>query len=210
MDNCLGGYIGPKDLTAMQNTICSRLSEIDREKANSKKPRSPIATHPTANGMALSAPLRREGLTAEHSDALNYALSLPMEQFVGRLEPLAKEKPDASIAYLLAEMVKSDPEGLAKKGRELTLRREWLDYLRNSAAFAEWQQANPEKTSWRSKPATRPQYFLMWRTSEALGVEAPVNCNRGEAHDWLMRYGANLRLRVVGSASQNSDEVQHD
>lgn len=177
-----------------------QLAQAEADKRAAERRERAVATHPAAVAMALSAPLRQEGLGAEHADALNFALSLPIEQFLREVESRAGAKPGASVAHLVAEIVKSGQDELRLKGRNLALEREWLAYERECESFAAWQKANPDKTSWRSKPASRAQYFLMWRTAEALGIRAIGNCKSGDAHDWLMHHGANLRLKAVGEA----------
>lgn len=188
------------EASALIEKLREQLAQAEADKRSAERRQRAVANHPTAVAMAVSAPLRQEGIGSEHADALNFVLSLPIEQFMEEAEARVGSKPTASVAHLVAEIVKSGQEELGLKGRDLALEREWRAYEWQCENFAAWQKANPEKTSWRSKPASRAQYFLMWRTAEALGIRAIGNCKSGDAHDWLVKHGANLRLKAVGEA----------
>ncbi|NCP14626.1 MAG: hypothetical protein GW858_10760 [Sphingomonadales bacterium] len=186
-----------------------QLAKAEAEKREAEKRTKAIATSDTAVGMALSAPFRTAGLTADTADALNYVLSLPLKQFGELIEAAVAVEPETSVISFICNSIEKQPDELNEKGRRLALAREWFAYKKDCESFVAWQKANPDKLSWRTKPASNAQYFLMWRTAQYLGIEQPFNCKSGEAHDWLMEHGANLRLKSVAEAIQLIEEAFH-
>lgn len=182
-------------------------AEADRREADKRV--KAIATSDTAIGMALSAPFRAAGMTADTADALNYILSLPLKQFGELIQTAIAVEPETSVVLFIRNLIEKQHDGLNDKGRKLALSREWLAYKQDCESFAAWQKANPEKLSWRTKPASKAQYFLIWRTAQYLGIEPLFKCKSGEAHDWLMKHGANLRLKAVAEAMQLIEGAFH-
>jgi hypothetical protein len=183
-----------------------QLAEAEADKREAEKRAKAIATSDTAVGMVLSAPLRQVGLTADAADALDYLLSMPIGRFGSLIQAAVEAEPETSVASFIRDTIQTKHAELSEAGRKLALTREWLAYKQDCESFAAWQRDNPDKVSWRTKPASRAQYFLMWRTAQYLGIDPLVRCKRGEAHDWLMLHGANLRLKAVELAIQQIEE----
>lgn len=186
-----------------------QFAKAEAKKREANKRVKVIATSDTAVGMALSAPLRNAGMTADVADALDYMLSMPLKQFGELIQAAVAVEPETSAVSFIRNFIEKQHDELNEKGRRLALAREWLAYKQDCESFAAWQKANPDKLSWRTKPASRAQYFLIWRTAEYLGIEPLLNCKSGEAHDWLMENGANLRLKSVAEAMQRIEEAFH-
>lgn len=184
-----------------------QLAKAEAEKREADKSVKAIATSDTAIGMALSAPFRAAGMTADTADALNYTLSLPLRQFSELIQAAVTVKPEISVVTFIRNFIEKQHDELNDKGRRLALTHEWLAYKQDCESFAAWQKANPDEVSWRTKPASKAQYFLIWRTAQYLGIEPLFKCKSGEAHDWLMEHGANLRLKPVAEAMELIDEA---
>ena len=135
------------------------------------------------------------GYTAEHAGALYYVRSLGLDEYVSALRPFAETKRGTTMLAIEYDAVIANFEKWTRRGETLHHENEVRAYEKDCEAFDRWQAENPDEKGWRELPATRRQYFLMWRTAMAQDIEYPRMTKRGVAHDWLTENGANLRLR---------------
>lgn len=160
------------------------------------------------HAMALTAEARRIGFTGEHAEALFHLHSLKLGDYVEAITSYANEAPSASILSIEFAAVQAN----LARWTELGKRQHWdmarREYEAEVESFKKWQAENPDSTSWRDKPATKNQYFLIWRTAEQLCIQQPLHLKCGEAHDWLNKHDANLRFRATrptGPKQQTND-----
>ena len=158
------------------------------------------------HAMALTAEARRVGFNGEHAEALFHLHSLPLSDYVEAVTPFANATPEASIMCVEYDAVQANFTDWTKLGKHKHWDRTRREYEAEVESFKKWQADNPDKTSWRDKPATKNQYFLIWRTAEQLAIQQPLNLNCGEAHDWLSKHDANLRFRATQTAATDSQE----
>lgn len=162
------------------------------------------------NAHALYAHQEAVGYSAEHANALYYLRTLPLDAYLAELRPFADAKPRNSLIAIEHEAVSTKLKEWDELGAVLYLDQEWRAYAKDCDAFRQWQAENPDKVGWREKPATRRQYFLMWRTAMACDIEYPKSIKRGAAHDWLNEHGANRRLKAAQPSSSNSEQEAQD
>jgi hypothetical protein len=149
----------------------------------------------SASAHALYAHQEEVGYTGDHASALYFLRNLDFDAYQAALRPFAEAKPERAVIAVEYEAVTAKFEEWSERGAKLYLAKEWRAYERDCESFERWQAENPDKTGWRDQPATRRQYFLMWRTAMARDIDYPKMVKRGVAHDWLMENGANVRLR---------------
>lgn len=143
----------------------------------------------------LAAHLRDANFEGEHAEAIYYVRQLKSVEYLETLQPFIRENRDASILAIEHVAVMANLKAWTELGKHLHWDAERRAYEEDFASFQQWQAENPDETSWRDKPATRRQYFLIWRTATQLDLDQPTNIKRGEAHDWLAEHDANLRFR---------------
>ncbi|NMW32735.1 hypothetical protein HKD42_11745 [Altererythrobacter sp. RZ02] len=159
------------------------------------------------HAMALTAEARRIGFTGEHAEALFHLRNLSLSDYVEAVTPFANAKAEASILSVEYDAVRANYTDWTELGKHQHWDRARREYEAEVEGFKKWQAENPDKTSWRDKPATKNQYFLIWRTAEHLGIQQPLNLKCGEAHDWLDNHDANLRFRAALAAETDSQPV---
>ncbi len=149
------------------------------------------------HAMALTAEARRIGFNGEHAEALFHLRSLSLSDYVEAVTPFANATPEASILCVEYDAVQANLADWTDLGKHKHWNRSRREYEAEAEGFKKWQADNPDETSWRDKPATRNQCFLIWRTAEHLGIQQPFNLKCGDAHDWLDKHDANLRFRTA-------------
>lgn len=156
----------------------------------------------------------REHRRAAHNarDASCYRLGAAFEPTGFGIDPVFLTGWLATGGYgllLLARVSLSRPEltitDLLKRlqveaiGRELRhvgvwIRWQWLKALYDNEVEAFRRSAAYARGSFRKKPATPRQGYLIAAISEFLEVERPSFPNRGDAFDWIERQGGNPRF----------------
>jgi len=149
------------------------------------------------HAIALTAEARRIGFTGEHAEALFHLRSLSLSDYVEAVTPFANAKPEASILSVEYDAVQANFTEWTELGKHQHWDRARCEYEAEVEGFKIWQAENPDRTTWRDKPASKNQYFLIWRTAEHLDIQQPLNLKCGEAHDWLDKHDANLRFRAA-------------
>ncbi len=160
-----------------------------------------------ASAYAIYAPYEEAGFSREHAPALFYLRSLDLERFNAALRPFAEAKPGQRLIVSEYDAITANLEEWNRRGEKLYYEKEVRAYDRDCEGFARWQMEHPDEKDWRELPATRRQYFLMWRTAIAKDIDYPRRVKRGVAHDWLVEHGANLRLKKLppNSAPSNGE-----
>jgi len=164
----------------------------------------------TATAHAIYTPYEEAGFSREHAPALFYLRSLDLERFNAALGPFAQAKPGKRLIVIEYDAVTANLEEWSRRGEQLYYEKEVRAYERECKNFEQWQNENPDEKGWRELPASRRQYFLMWRTAIAEDIDYPRRVKRGVAHDWLVEHGANLRLKRSPPVSDDSNGENRD
>lgn len=165
----------------------------------------------SASAYALYAQHEDAGYNGTHASPLFYLRSLDLDRYAATLRPFANAKPGRALIEVEHEAVTANFEEWTRKGQKIYHEKEVRAYEMDCESFERWQAENSDHKGWRDLPATRRQYFLMWRTGMVRDIDYPKMTKRGEAHDWLKENGANIRLRKgaflnTPSAGENSDD----
>ncbi len=181
---------------AEQEKIKAQLAEINRKKRAAESQLKAVSKHENWHSRILALPMREVDLTGEDGPAFYYLKQLSAKEYFGSISAVAADEENRTIAVLEYAAVKANHAEWTRRGEAIHYEKQKQKYQEECLSFAQWQAENPDKTGWRDKPATRLQYFLMWRTAQRLNIQTPVNIKRGEAYDWLIERDANLRFNV--------------
>lgn len=181
-----------------------KLAELRRVARAASGKAAKLTDGRSASAHAIYTPYEEAGFSREHAPALYYLRSLDLERFNAALRPFAEAKPGERLIVLEYDAATANLEEWNRRGEKLYYEKEVRAYERDCQAFARWQTEHPDEKDWRELPATRRQYFLMWRTAIAKDIDYPRRVKRGVAHDWLVEHGANLRLKQMPPNSDPS------
>ena len=194
---------------AKQEKIKAQLAEINREKRAAESRLKAVSKHENWHSRILALPMREVDLTGEDGPAFYYLKQLSAKEYFGSISAVAADEEKRTIAELEYAAVEANHAEWTRRGEAIHFEKQKQKYQDECLSFAQWQAENPDKTGWRDKPATRLQYFLMWRTAQRLNIQTPVNIKRGEAYDWLSERDANLRFNDEARATAAvSDSVK--
>lgn len=141
------------------------------------------------------------GFTGELADARDELRRMPVAKYIQLLQagcPADVNSVPLIEAELAAVMHHRDPLTAAAKKRYFE-----RDYEVYHEALASWQaaeRADPNKSAWRDKPATREQWQIIDRIVAMNGLDSPGKLKRGEAHDWIAANGGNPRYGQAAPA----------
>ncbi|RVU02197.1 hypothetical protein EOE18_17835 [Novosphingobium umbonatum] len=153
------------------------------------------ARAPAWHAHRLSAHDREIGYNGEMSEARYYLRSMQPRQYYYMLKEYAPENPSCSIAELELIAVKDNLTSWTEQGKMALYEKARRAYEEECKSFERWAAENPDKKTWRDKPASKLQWMLILRTVDALELnQTPSRLTRGEAHDWLKINGANVRF----------------
>ncbi|WP_394269722.1 hypothetical protein [Qipengyuania sp.] len=148
--------------------------------------------HDDADKYALGGVLTLIGLRRGDAPALDALLSKDTKYlFVEAMQPLRATMP---IGELIRKIIDTRAEELHVLGKAAELERRRAAYR---AARASWD-ANGDKganASWRKRPVTRNQRFLIANVCQTARIEPPELSTRGQAADWLELRTAHPQLR---------------
>ncbi len=196
---------------AKQEKIKAQLAEINREKRAAESRLKAVSKHENWHSRILALPMREVDLTGEDGPAFYYLKQLSAKEYFGSISAVAadEEKRMLSPNWNMQPWRRNHGQNWTRRGEAIHFEKQKQKYQDECLSFAQWQAENPDKTGWRDKPATRLQYFLMWRTAQRLNIQTPVNIKRGEAYDWLSERDANLRFNDEARATAAvSDSVK--
>ena len=194
-----------EEALAAQKKLEEKLASLKRAARTAKgRLLSSTTKSETWHRMSLGWLDREAGYNGEMASARVYLRGLPFQDYVQALAPFAEGMPGASNLAIEVAAVAANLSDWTVKGDTFLLERARRDYASENASFAAWQREHPEHETWRKKPPTRGQGFLITRITAAQDVEPPVRMNRGEAHDWIARHGGNPRLAAETSTSATS------
>ncbi|QKS00135.1 hypothetical protein F9288_11220 [Sphingomonas sp. CL5.1] len=183
----------------------AKMAELDR-KARAAKARLLATTKSEQwHRMTLGWLDRDAGYTGEMASARVWLRSVPVATYTSILAAYVEIAPNATNIQIEVMAVRDHLDDWTQKGDALLLARARRDYDAECVSFAQWERDNPDKGGWRSQKSTRAQWMLIGRTATALGIEAPMRLNRGDAHEWLKAHGGNVRL---GGTANNTDDSQ--
>ena len=186
------------DAKAREAKLREELAAIQKAKRSARSGIDQITRHENWHARTLAAADRRAGYTGEMASARLYLRSLPVDKYSAILAQYAMGSSDADNLSVEVAAVRANFDQWHRKGEAIILDRERRAYAAECARWADREASQPTQ-SWRAKPMTRGQYFLIARTAEFLNVAEPTGkITRGAAHDWLKTHDANLRLRPDG------------
>lgn len=174
-----------------------KLAELRRVARAASGKAAKLTDGRSASAHAIYTPYEEAGFSRKHAPALYYLRSLDLEKFNTALRPFAEAKPGERLIVIEFDAATANLKEWNHRGEKLYYQNEVRAYERDCEAFARWQSEHPDEKDWRELPATRRQYFLMWRTAIAKDINYPRRVKRGVAHDWLVEHGANLRLKQI-------------
>ncbi len=157
--------------------------------------RSPAAEpHRDYHAYALGADLHFAGLTAADATALTGLWSTGPANVAKLLMIAAETNPATYVLRLLPSILNAHRDELEARGRLVQWRRRWAAYQAESEAWLA-SDLRTRDGGWRDLHMTSPQRHLIRTTALLLKIDIPELRSRGEAHDWLNTYGANLVYR---------------
>ena len=114
---------------------------------------------------------------------------------VGRLLcEYATTSPNSYVGRAWGRLIDARREEYEARGRFVQWQRRWARYMTDAAAWAQ-SEANTTDAVWRALHMTSGQRALVQDCATILDIELPQGLNRGTAHDWLQRNGANVVYR---------------
>lgn len=171
-----------------------QLEERKRNLRQLKKQLAYMEKHDDWHKFRLGGEKRALGFDGHMAAAYAYLNSLTLNDYAEVLRPYIRDR-NASRCVAELAAIKGNFDAWTMAGDGIILRREAERYWADHASFDKWQADHPEHEQWRTPPATARQQWLIERTADRLGIDAPWSLNRGDAHDWLRDKGANLRIR---------------
>lgn len=145
--------------------------------------------------VCLAGPMIDGGLGPQDGDALKALLSGTLTDLTNYAEGLPRAH-SMSLLELVVSIISRHEVILTALAAELQWKQRKAAYERDCSA---WKAAEPNcAPTWRDKPMTRGQRFLVADTAALLGIEIPEDMDRGAAADWLDANTANVVLRLEG------------
>lgn len=184
---------------AAQNRMLEKVAELKRAARSAKSRLLATTRSEQWHRMALGWLDREAGYTGEMASARVWLRNQPLRTYVELMLQAANGMSSATNLEIEVAAVNANLAEWSAKGDALLLERAKRDYAADGASFEAWQREHPDHETWRRKPPTRAQGFLIARMTAALDIEPPVRPNRGEAHDWIAAHGGNPRLDDEGS-----------
>jgi hypothetical protein len=172
----------------------ARFAELARKARTAKSRLLATTRHESWHRHALAWLDRDAGYDGEMASARVWLRSLPIHDYIAALAPYVEAMPNAPNIAIEVAAVRANLSDWTESGDALLLDRARREYAAELESFREWQRHNPDKKSWRNRPPTRTQLFLINRNATRLGIDAPFNLDRGDAHDWIEAHGGNRRL----------------
>lgn len=174
----------------------AKLKDLQCKQRQIKNEVESTTKHSRWHAERLSYQDRECGYSGDDAEARYYVRAQPAETYFVLIKPFIIDKTQTTLLEAEVAAVRENHAEWTKLGKQLLFERARVAYEAEYEGFVSWQHANPDKTSWRIKAATKNQWMLIQRTADWLGRDdIPERVNRGEAHDWLERNGANVRLR---------------
>lgn len=187
-----------RELEAARQEEAKLREKLDKLKQKTRSAKSRLNSttkHETWHAHRLAHLDRLAGYTGEMASARIFVRSLSFGDYFNALRPFAENMNTSNVLEIEFAAVQHNLDAWHVEGEKIVLDRERKAVEADRAKWEEYQSKHPDMR-WRERPMTRRQYFLVLRTADHLGVEAPrTNLTRGEAFDWLDQHGANLRLR---------------
>lgn len=179
---------------AAHDKMLEKLAELKRAARSAKSRLLATTRSEQWHRMTLGWLDREAGYTGEMASARVWLRSQPLRTYVDLMLQAANGMGSATNIEIEVAAVNAHLSEWAAKGDALLLERAKRDYAADAASFAAWQREHPDHETWRRKPPTRAQGFLIARMTVVLGIEPPLRPNRGEAHEWIAAHGGNHRL----------------
>jgi hypothetical protein len=143
-----------------------------------------VEPHRDHHAYHLGADLHYCGLAAGDATAWMGLMSIGPANVGKLLCELATTKPHVYVGRVWGELIDARRNEFEARGRYVQWQRRWARYKVNAAG---WARSAMHMTS--------GQRALVQDCATMLGVDLPQNLNRGAAHDWLRRHGANIVYR---------------
>jgi hypothetical protein len=192
---------------AKEAKLREELAALRNETRSAKNRLASATRHETWHVHRLAHLDRLAGYDGDMASARIYVRSLSFSDYMAVLRPYAEINPSATNLDIEVAAVIANRTNWHNKGEAIVLERERVAAEADRASWEAWQATHEDASGWRDKPMSRRQYFLVSRTADYLGVDTPGRMSRGEAFDWLVQHGGNLRLareEVDGTGNEHS------
>jgi hypothetical protein len=189
------------DTRARAQRIVARLEQdiaatADQRAVLSKAFEHPIVVEPHRDHHAyhLGADLFYCGLATGDGLAMMGLMSMGPAHVARLLAEAAKSTPNVYVARLWPRLLHGNRGEYEARGRFVSWQRRWARYKSESYSWRK-RQTDSDDTSWRDLHMSSGQRDLVQDTAILLDLDIPEGMDRGRAHDWLMRNGANAVYR---------------
>jgi hypothetical protein len=149
--------------------------------------------HRDQRAFTFGADLYYCGLIADDANAMLGLMSIGPVRLAEQLRRAAARRGELYVARLWPELLAMHRDDYEARGRYVSWQRRWARYSVEAEA---WRvSSRREQDDWRKRPMTARQRHLVRDTAISLGLTIPEGMDRGAAHDWLWRSGANIIFR---------------
>lgn len=152
-----------------------------------------VEPHRDHHAYSLGADLFYCGLATGDALAMMGLMSTGPANVGQLLQHAARTKPNVYVARLWPTIINADREEYEARGRYVSWQRRWARYKEDHDGFA--ASTSSGEKSWRDLHMTSGQRHLVQDSAIMLDMDLPDELTRGQAHDWLMQYGANVVYR---------------
>lgn len=171
-------------------------ASADQRAVLSKAYEHPIVVEPHRDHHAyvLGADLHYCGLATGDGLAMMGLMSMGPAYLAQLLAKAAEEQPHVYVARLWGRMLDANREEYEGRGRFVSWQRRWARYKIEADSWARSDQNTPDG-AWRDRHMTSGQRHLVQDCAILNRIHIPEEMSRGQAHDWLMKNGANAVYR---------------
>lgn len=155
-----------------------------------------VEPHRDHHAYHLGADLFYCGLATGDGLALMGLMSTGPANVARLLLDAAKTTPNIYVARLWPRIVNASRDEYEARGRYVSWQRRWARYKEDQDGFV--AMISPNNDGWRDLHMSSDQRHLVQDSAIMLDIDIPEELTRGEAHDWLMRHGANVVYRKGG------------
>lgn len=145
----------------------AKFADLARKARTAKSRLLATTRHESWHRHALAWLDRDAGYDGEMASARVWLRSLPIHDYITALTPFVEAMSAAPNIAIEVAAVRANLSNWTEKGDALLLDRARRDYAIELDSFLAWQRDNLDKKSWRTRPPTRTQLFLVSRDMTA-------------------------------------------
>lgn len=157
-----------------------------------------VEPHRDHHAYHLGADLFYCGLATRDGLAMMGLMSTGPANVAQLLLEAAKTTPNIYVVRLWPRILNAKRDEYEARGRFVSWQRRWARYKEDQDGFV--AMISPNDDRWRDLHMSSDQRHLVQDSAIILDIDIPEAMTRGQAHDWLMRHGANVVYRQ-GAAS---------